>query len=50
VTADERDLVLRGKGDVGLDAPVRADFAQVNGRYFPARGRNLFITVGWRRE
>jgi outer membrane receptor protein involved in Fe transport len=28
----------------------RADFAQGDWRYFPARGRSAFVTVVWRRE
>jgi outer membrane receptor protein involved in Fe transport len=28
----------------------RADFAQGDWRYFPARGRSAFVTVDWRRE
>jgi outer membrane receptor protein involved in Fe transport len=28
----------------------RADFAQGDWRYFPARGPSAFVTVEWRRE
>jgi len=44
MTADERDLVLGGKRDIGEAPPVRADFEQGDWRYLPARRRSAFVT------